>query len=59
MTGFLGKVVMAVLAPAQHREPGSREGSVGRALVDSYAVLSAQRTHLWLPGILAVLGLGS
>lgn len=59
MTEFLGKVVMALPAPAQHREPGSREGSMGRALVYSCPVLSAQRAQLCLPGTLAVLGLGS
>lgn len=48
MTGFLGKVGMAVPAPAQHEEPGSREGCMGRALVYSCPVFSAQRAQLWL-----------
>lgn len=58
MTGFLGKVGMAVPAPAQHEEPGSREGCMGRALVYSCPVFSAQRAQLWLPVTLTVLGLG-
>lgn len=45
-------------APAQCGEPGSREGNVGRDLVYFCPVLSAQRAQLWLPGTLAVLGLG-
>lgn len=57
MTGFLGKVGMAVPAPAQHEEPGSRvQGGVhgqGLGLFLS-SVFSPESTAV----ALAVLGLG-